>query len=99
MDNIVDSNFLITFPNGATQTKVDIIKDLPSFNQCCKNLRIYTNNSQGVDFGNVVILRGIVTSEWLQEGKQIIIRQRYTDTYIKSENTWKVVASHLSDFK
>ncbi|MCU0439890.1 MAG: alpha/beta fold hydrolase [Raineya sp.] len=99
MNNIVDSNFLITFPNGATQTKADIIKDLPSFNQCCKNLRIYTNNSQGVDFGNVVILRGVVTSEWVQEGKQVIIRQRYTDTYIKSGNTWKVVASHLSDFK
>jgi hypothetical protein len=48
-------------------------------------------------YGDTVVLIGIVVSEWKQGDKPMTDRSRYTDTYVKRNGKWQVVASHLSN--
>ncbi len=44
-----------------------------------------------------MILIGLVIAEWKQDDKPMTDRSRYTDTYVKRNGRWQVVASHLSN--
>ncbi len=98
MNDIVNDSFVITFPTGKEQTKEMILDYLPNQDKYCPKMRIYTTGTIAAEFEGVVILRGIVTSKCLVDGKVNYQRQRYTDTYIKNNGQWSVVASHLSDY-
>ena len=99
MDAIVADDFMITFPDGSTQTKAQIMASLkPASQTNSPTMKFYT---EGVDtrvYGETVILTGRVVSEWQRDGKTVGKQQsRYTDTYVKRQGRWQVVASHLSN--
>ncbi len=48
-------------------------------------------------YGDTVILIGRVVTEWQQNGQLMKEQARYTDTYVKRNGRWQVVASHLSN--
>lgn len=98
MKRIVDDDFRITFPNGMEQTKEMIMEYLSNQDIYCPEMRIYTTNTTATEYENVIILRGVVTSECKIENTINYQRQRYTDTYVRRDGLWKVVASHLSNF-
>ena len=98
MKAIVDDKFIITYPNGVKQTKRLILENLLNQDIYCPEIKIYTTSTAAHEYQNVIILRGVVTSECLVEGTKHYQRQRYTDTYIKKNGKWTVVASHLSDY-
>jgi hypothetical protein len=51
-------------------------------------------------YGDTVILIGVVISEWFRDGNSAgKSAMSYTDTYIKRNGKWQVVASHLSGSK
>lgn len=96
MREIVDDDFLITYPNGYKQNKQDILEYLMSDDESCINMKLYTTQSYPKEFGNVIVLRGLVTTECDNGESKFYQRQRYTDTYLLKDGKWKVIASHLS---
>jgi ketosteroid isomerase-like protein len=88
MNAIVADDFTITFADGEIQTKPQIIESLK---RPGGTTRFTTENVQSRAYGDTVIHTGLVISgPWMSD------RSRYTDTYVKRNGKWQVVASHLS---
>ena len=94
MTAIVSDDFTITFADGSIQTKPQIIESLKRPGGGTS--KFTTENVQSRVYGDTVILIGLVISEWKQNGQPMSDRSRYTDTYVKRNGKWQVVASHLS---
>ena len=95
MNAIVADDFTITFSDGAMQTKTQIIESLKRPRGSSSTF--ITEGAQSRVYGDTVILIGLVISEWKQNDKPMTDRSRYTDTYVKRNGKWQVVASHLSN--
>ena len=98
MDAIVADGFTITFPDGSRQTKAQIIASLKRpRREGGPVMKFSTEEVQARVYGDTVILIGRVITEY-QRGGQTTSKeqQRYTDTYVKRNGRWQVVASHLS---
>jgi ketosteroid isomerase-like protein len=98
MERIVADDFTITFPNGATQTKPQLmamVKTPPRAGQ--PRMRFYTEGVRSRAYGDTVILTGRVVAEYERGGKTVKEQSRYTDTYVRLNGRWRVVASHLSN--
>ena len=95
MNAIVADDFTITFTDGSIQTKPQIIESLKRPGG--SSSKFVTESVQSRMYGDTVILIGLVISEWKQDGKPMTDRSRYTDTYVKRNGKWQVVASHLSN--
>jgi uncharacterized protein (TIGR02246 family) len=97
MNRIVAADFVITFPDGSRQTKAEIISSLRMAGRS-NGPKFHTENVQARVYGDTVILSGRVVTESYREGKlSSTQKQRYTDTYVKLNGRWQVVASHLSN--
>ena len=95
MNTVVADDFTITFANGSVQTKPQIIESLKRPGNSTNKFR--TEKVESRSYGDTVILIGVVITEWTQNGEKKSDRSRYTDTYIKRNGKWQVVASHLSN--
>jgi ketosteroid isomerase-like protein len=94
MTAIVADDFMITFPDGGTETKPEILESLKRL--VVSATKFKTEEVKSRLYGDVVILTGIVITEWMQNGNPMTDRSRYTDTYVKRNGKWQVVASHMS---
>ena len=97
MDRIVADDFTITFPNGSIQTKADVVAGVKrprKEGQPAPKFR--TEDVKSRAYGDTVVLIGKVVSEFTRDGKEVKEESRYTDTYVKRDGKWQVVASHLS---
>jgi uncharacterized protein (TIGR02246 family) len=98
MDRIVADDFTITFPNGAIQTKPQLIAMVKSPRRPAQpRMKFSTEDVQSRAYGDTVILMGRVITEYEREGKPVKEQSRYTDTYVQRKGRWQVVASHLSN--
>jgi uncharacterized protein (TIGR02246 family) len=98
MQRIVADDFTITFPDGSIQTKPQIIASLKRPRQPAQApMRFFTEEVQSRAYGETVILIGRVITEYQRDGKPAKEQSRYTDTYVKRNGRWQVVASHLSN--
>jgi uncharacterized protein (TIGR02246 family) len=95
MKRIVADDFTIYFGDGSMQTKADILAMLargagkpgPTFTTEDVRARVY---------GDTVILTGRVITEMQRgDGTKSRDASRYTDTYVRRNGQWQVVASHL----
>jgi uncharacterized protein (TIGR02246 family) len=101
MNDIVADDFVITFPDGSMQTKAQIVAMIKAPRQPGRPTpKFHTEDVQTRVYGDTVILMGRVVTEWQRDGQtQSKAQQRYTDTYVKRNGRWQVVASHLSNVK
>src|SRR5687767_14683476 len=97
MDAIVAEDFLITFPNGQTQTKKDLMAMVRAPQRPGQSSKWRTENVVARQFGQTVVLTGRVVGEHTSGGKTTREEFLYTDTYVKQKGRWQVVASHLSN--
>lgn len=98
MERIVADDFTITFPNGAMQTKPQLMSMVRAARGAAQpRMRFYTEGVQSRAYGDTVILLGRVVSEYERDGKAVKEQSRYTDTYVRRGGRWQVVASHLSN--
>ena len=99
MTAIVADDFTITFPDGSMQTKAQIITSLKGGGGSGRpSMKFHTEDVQARVYGDTVILSGRVVTEYQRDGQTISKeQQRYTDTYVKRNGRWQVVASHLSN--
>ncbi|HEV2706998.1 MAG TPA: nuclear transport factor 2 family protein [Pyrinomonadaceae bacterium] len=98
MERIVADDFTITFPNGAIQTKPQLMKMIKAPRRAGQpRMRFLTEDVQSRAYGDTVILIGRVVTEYERDGKTVREQSRYTDTYVQRQGRWQVVASHLSN--
>ena len=98
MERIVGDDFIITFPNGAMQTKPQLMSMIKSPRRPGQpRMKFHTDGVQSRAYGDTVILIGRVISEYERDGKTVKEQSRYTDTYVRRGGRWQVVASHLSN--
>jgi uncharacterized protein (TIGR02246 family) len=100
MDAIVADDFTITFPNGSMQSKAQILAALKGPRPAGRSIKFHTEDVQARVYGDTVILIGRVVTQYQRDGQTASKEeQRYTDTYVKRNGRWQVVASHLSNTK
>ncbi len=98
MQRIVADDFTITFPDGSIQTRPQIIAALKRPRRPAQPaMRFYTEDVQSRAYGETVILIGRVITEYQRDGQTVKEQSRYTDTYVRRNGRWQVVASHLSN--
>ena len=99
MTAIVADDFTITFPDGSMQTKSQIIASLKGAGGGQRpSPKFHTEDVKARVYGDTVILTGRVVTEYQRDGQTMSKeQQRYTDTYVKRNGHWQVVASHLSN--
>jgi ketosteroid isomerase-like protein len=98
MERIVADDFVITFPNGAMQTKPQLMAMIKAPRRPGQpRMKFRTEGVQSRAYGDTVILMGRVITEYERDGKPFSEQSRYTDTYVRSKGRWQVVASHLSN--
>jgi ketosteroid isomerase-like protein len=98
MERIVADDFTITFPNGAIQTKPQLMTQIKAPRPAGQpRMRFFTEDVQSRTYGDTVILMGRVVAEYERDGKTVKEQSRYTDTYVQRKGRWQVVASHLSN--
>ena len=98
MDRIVADDFTITFPNGAIQTKPQLMAMIKAPRRASQpRMRFSTEDVRSRAYGDTVILIGRVITEYERDGKTVKEQSRYTDTYVQRKGRWQVVASHLSN--
>lgn len=97
MDRIVASDWMITYPDGGTQTKEQIMKFIKSPRKPgMPGPKFFSEDVQARVYGDTVILTGRIVTQW-PGGDSNKEQSRYTDTYVKRDGTWQVVASHMSN--
>ncbi len=97
MNRVVADDFMITYPDGRSQTKADILKQLQSPPDAARPTpKFFTDNTTSQVFGDTVILTGRVTQQTERDGQIRKMESRYTDVYVKRNERWQVVASQLS---
>lgn len=98
MDRIVAQDFAITFPDGYTQDKPQLMASIQAPRKPGQpSPRFFTEGVRSRAYGDTVILTGTVVTEVQRDGKPVQERSLYTDTYVKRDGRWQVVASHLSN--
>lgn len=98
MNRIVADDFTITFPNGAMQTKPQLMSMVKAPRRASQpQMRFYTEDVRSRAYGETVILIGKVITAYERDGKTVKEQSRYTDTYVRRNGRWQVVASHLSN--
>jgi ketosteroid isomerase-like protein len=96
MQRIVADEFLITFPDGSTQVKADLIAMTKQPPRPGQSAKFRTEQVRARAFGNTVVLTGRVIGAYVNNGKSTVDEMLYTDTYVRLNGRWQVVASHLT---
>jgi len=97
MTAIVADDFVITFPDGSQQTKPQILRMIGRPVVPEQAMKFRTEDVKTRVYGDTVILSGRVITESTRDGKLVTEQQTYTDTYVRRDGKWQVVASHLSN--
>ena len=98
MDRIVADDFTITFHNGGMQNKSQLMAGIKApRREGGPTYKFHTEDVESRAYGDTVILTGRVVMLSRQGDKTNREEYRYTDTYVRRQGRWQVVASHLSN--
>ena len=85
-------DFTITYGDGSVRDKAQYL-EMTKRRIKDENVSQWTEDSKVRIYGDTAI----ITGRYLYKNKEKISESRYTDTYIKRNGRWQVVASHLSN--
>jgi uncharacterized protein (TIGR02246 family) len=99
MQRIVAGDFTIVYPDGTRQTRAEILAALERGRASGRPAsRFHTEDVQARAYGDTVVLTGrVITRKTNPDGTERRQESRYTDTYVRLDGRWQVVASHLSN--
>lgn len=92
MQRIVAEDFTIYFENGDSQTKAQLVAMIAR-NAGKPGPKFVTEDVVARAYGDTVVLTGRVINTTQKSAS------RYTDTYVRRNGRWQVVASHLGKVK
>jgi len=99
MGNLVADGFVITFSDGGQQTKWELMDMTKAKAGKPSGVNFMTQDTKVSLYGkNTAVLRGILVTRWQDPsgGSPKEEQQQYTDTYVKLNGRWQIVASHLT---
>ncbi len=97
MNRIVADDFTITHANGTVQTKAEIMVDLRASRESARPSSTFsTEDVRARVYGDAVVLTGRLTQRMERDGQMRMMQARYTDTYVRRQGRWQVVASQLT---
>jgi uncharacterized protein (TIGR02246 family) len=97
MDRVVADDFRLTQSGGAEQTKSDILAALKATRDAARpEPKFSTEDVESRVEGDKVILTGRFIQRMGRDGQSRTMEARYTDTYVKRQGRWQVVASQLT---
>jgi ketosteroid isomerase-like protein len=95
LERVLTADFTLTLSNGEVSTRADEINDLRSgkvhydvFENYDMKARLYSDNT--------AVVLGRTRVKGTAEGKQFDRVVRFTDTLIKRDGRWQLVAGHVS---
>lgn len=92
MDRILADDFKLSFSNGQTQSKADILAQLKAGRESGQaSPKFSTEDVRSRVEGETVILTGV----FIQRSERGAMKMNYTDTYAKRDGRWQVVDSKL----
>lgn len=94
MAPMLADTFQITFEDGTRHDKLQTLARLKP--APVGGSRFCTFDVKPLVHGDVVILSGLVLSEFTRDSVTTRELSRYTDTYVMTGGRWRVAASHLS---
>ncbi|MGA9998190.1 MAG: nuclear transport factor 2 family protein [Pyrinomonadaceae bacterium] len=97
MKRIVADDFTITYENGSVLDKAKTVGMLRPGTPKNPDTSQWTEDSKVRLYGDTAIITGKYVFKRRDKDKEIVSESRYTDTYIKRNGRWQVVASHLSN--
>jgi len=97
MTTIVADDFTITYPDGTIVDKAGTLRQIGGPPRQGAGPRFRTVEVRARAHRDAVILDGILIIESARAGGPPPRRHRYTDTWLRRNGRWQVVASHLSD--
>jgi ketosteroid isomerase-like protein len=95
LGRIEADDYNVTYPTGEVMTKAQEIarlKDMPA-----GTLKLNTEDTKVRINGETATLTGILIQNWMDNGKSMNVRLRYTDVWIKRNGRWQVVAAQLTN--
>jgi ketosteroid isomerase-like protein len=95
IERIEADDFTITYGDGSVRNKAQY---LAMVRRAVKNPRVsqWTEDSVVRVYGDTAIITGRFIYKMRDKDKETATQSRYTDTYIRRNGRWQVVASHLS---
>jgi uncharacterized protein (TIGR02246 family) len=99
MEKIVANEFTATFPDGRMQSKAQILKFIGQPRRAgSPSPKFSSEDVQARVFGDTVVLTGKLVTLWPGPNDTSMKQEaRYTDTYVKRDGNWQVVASAMSN--
>jgi ketosteroid isomerase-like protein len=80
--------------DGSVQTKSEFLASVKSPDY--KPSQAVTEQANVQVYGNAAIVTGVFRIKGVENGKPYLHRERYTDTWIKQNQTWQCVASQTT---
>ena len=92
IERIEADDFTITYGDGSVRDKAQYV-EMAKRGTKDPNVSQWTEDSKVRIYGDTAI----ITGRYLYKNREMVSESRYTDTYIKRNGRWQVVASHLSN--
>jgi ketosteroid isomerase-like protein len=89
LDTLLDNGFVYVDPDGRLMTKADVLADVKASNV----QQAVTEGMTAHLYGNVAIITGTVKIRGVENGKPLLRRGRFTDTWLYRSGAWACVAS------
>jgi len=96
VERIEADDFTITYGDGTVRDKAQYI-DMVRHGTRNPNASQWTEDSKVRVYGDTAVITGRYIYKVRDKDKETVSESRYTDTYIRKNGRWQVVASHLSN--
>jgi hypothetical protein len=97
LNNLLIEDFILVYETGKILNRHELFNELqkPEY-----NTNSYQQSTESVIFNvfnqNAAILSGILNREYIERNGQTAIKLRFTETYVKLDNTWRLAICHFS---
>jgi ketosteroid isomerase-like protein len=97
MERIEADEFSITYPNGEVVTKAQEIERIKASKPRIDGSLEFSTEGTTVKFnGDTAVLSGVFIQKQRMKGEEKLVRERYTDVWVKRNGRWQVVSSQLT---
>jgi hypothetical protein len=95
-ERIEAEEFLFTDSGGGVTTKQEDIASVDKPVGSSKLVAYDVDDTQVRQYGKTAVVTGRVTSTYRNKDKDISVRTRFTDVFVRRNGRWQIVAGHSS---
>jgi ketosteroid isomerase-like protein len=96
LERIEADDFNLTYSTGDVITKAQELANLKSSAAGNPAFKLSTEDTKVRLYGDSAVLTGVLIQQTTDNGKEMAVRMRYTDVWVKRNGRWQVVAAQLT---